>query len=129
METISYSVSMVLFVVILAETMMNLRARRAVAGSRERYVALTQRRILSWTVNIGFAVQGIFGIVQGQSLGVVSLFFAVWLSYSEVKNHKDDDDWFTGRGKKIWKGLKKRLAAASKPRVPVRIPAPSPVFG
>lgn len=128
MEAISYSVSMVLFAVILAETGASLRARRAVRGSRERYLALTQRRILSWTVNVGFAVQGIIGLINGQSFAFVSLLFAVYLAYMEVKNHKDDDDWFNGRMKKIWRGVKKRLAAA-RPKAPVRIPSPSPVFG
>lgn len=127
MEAVSYSVSMALFAVILTETAVGVRARRAIAGSRERYVALTQRRLLSWVVNIGFFVQGVLGIAQGETLGFVSLGFAVWLSYSEIKNHKDDDDWFNGRMKKIWTGVKKRLAAAARP--PVRIPAPSPVFG
>ncbi|BDZ50297.1 hypothetical protein GCM10025867_25380 [Frondihabitans sucicola] len=129
MEAVSYSVSMVLFVVIVAETGVSVRARRAVRGSRERYVAMTQRRILSWTVNIGFAVQGVFGLMQGQSFAFVSLLFAIYLSYMELKNHKDDDDWFNGRMKKIWKGVRRHLAAVSRPKAPVRIPAPSPVFG
>lgn len=129
MEALSYSISMALFVVILAETGVSLRARRAVRGSRERYVALTQRRILSWTVNVGFAVQGVFGVINGESFAFVSLLFAIYLSYMELKNHKDDDDWFNGRLKKIWKGAKKRVAAAVTARPPVRVPAPAPVFG
>ena len=129
MEAVSYSVSLALLVVILAETGISVKARRAVRGSHQRYVLLTQRRILSWTVNVGFAVQGIVGLLSGESFSALSLLFAVWLSWTEFKNHKDDDDWFNGRGKKIWKGVKKRLAAAARPKAPVRIPAPSPVFG
>ncbi|AMM20657.1 hypothetical protein AX769_11530 [Frondihabitans sp. PAMC 28766] len=127
METLSYTVSMTLFGVILVETFVSLRARRAVRGSRERYVALTQRRILSWIVNIGFAAQGIVGLVIGQPLSLLSLVFAVYLSYQEIKNHKDDDDWFNGRMKKIWKGVKKAFAPPIK--VPSPVAAPSPVFG
>jgi len=127
MQAVSYGVSMGLFVVILAETAAGLRARRAVLGSRERYVALTQRRILSWTVNVGFLFQGLIGMASGQQFATFSILVAVWLSYTELKNHKDDDDWFNGRGMKIWKGVKKRLAAALRP--PVRIPSPSPAFG
>lgn len=123
METVSYSISMVLFAVILAETALTARLRRTVKGSRERYVALTQRRILSWAVVVGFAAQGVVGLLDGQQLSVLSLAMSVYLAYQEITNHKDDDDWFKGRRKKIWAGVKKRLAA----RPPVRIP--SPVFG
>jgi hypothetical protein len=127
MEVISYSLSMVLFGLILVETMVSLSARRAVLGSRERYVALTQRRLLSWAVNVGFAVQGVLGLVQGQPFALLSLLFAGYLSYLEIKNHHDDDDWFKGRGKKIWSGVKKAFTV--KVRTPVAAPSPSPAFG
>ncbi|ARC56667.1 hypothetical protein AS850_06215 [Frondihabitans sp. 762G35] len=125
MVVLSYVFSMVLFAVILLETIVSMRARQAVLGSRERYVLLTQRRILSWTVNVGFAIQGVIGLVTGQSLATLSLAFAVYLSWVEVKNHSDDDDWFNGRMKKIGRGLKKAFT------VRVRVPAvaPAPAFG
>lgn len=127
MEALSYGLSVALLAVIVVETMVNVRARMAVRGSRERYVALTCRRILSWTVNVGFAVQGIIGLLTDQPFAVVSLIFAVYLSYAEVKNHKDDDDWFNGRMKKIWKSVKKAFTV--KVRLPSPVAAPSPVFG
>ncbi|RKR74401.1 hypothetical protein [Frondihabitans australicus] len=127
MDALSYVVSMCLFGLILAETVISVRARQAVKGSRQRYVLLTQRRILSWTVNIGFAVQGVIGLVIGQPFSVISLLFAVYLSWTEIKNHKDDDDWFNGRMKKIWKGVKKAFAPPIK--IPAPAPSPSPVFG
>ncbi|MCU1526288.1 MAG: hypothetical protein JWP75_51 [Frondihabitans sp.] len=127
MEALSYSISMALFAVIVLETVVNVRARTAVRGSRERYVAFTWRRILSWTVNIGFALQGIIGLVTEQPFAMISLLFAVYLAYMEIKNHKDDDDWFNGRMKKIWKAVKKAFTV--KVRVPSPVAAPSPVFG
>lgn len=127
MDALSYTVSMVLFGLILAETVISVRARQAVRGSHERYVLLTQRRILSWIVNIGFAAQGVIGLVIGQPFSTISLLFAVYLSYVEIKNHKDDDDWFNGRMKKIWKGVKKAFAPPV--RIPTPVASPSPVFG
>jgi hypothetical protein len=131
MEALSYTISMVLFGLILLETGISLRARRAVKGSHERYVALTQRRIVSWTVNLGFAAQGIVGLLIGQQFSGLSLLFAIWLSYNEIKNHKDDDDWFNGRMKKIGKGIVRGLKKAFTPPVSAPTPAraPSPVFG
>lgn len=131
MQTISYSISILLFAAILAETMVNVRASKAVRGSRERYVALTQRRVLSWVVILGFAASGIVGSVRGEPFSYLSLLMASYLLHQELKNHGDDDDWFKGRQKKIWGGAKKRLKALVRPprvsRPPVRVP--SPVFG
>lgn len=127
MDVLSSTVSMGIFALIIAETVIGVRARTAVKGSKQRYVLLTQRRILSWAVNIGFAVQGIVGMVLGQPFSTISLLLAVWLSYQEIKNHKDDDDWFNGRMKKIAKGLKRAFAPPIKAPTPVA--APSPVFG
>lgn len=127
MEMLSYSISMALFAVIVVETMVSVRARMAVRGSRERYVLLTWRRILSWTVNVGFAAQGIVGLATEQPFALISLLFSIYLTYMEIKGHKDDDDWFNGRMKKIWKGVKKAFTV--KVRVPSPSPAPSPVFG
>lgn len=131
MEALSYTISMVLFGLILLETGISLRARRAVRGSRERYVALTQRRIVSWTVNLGFAAQGVVGMLIGQQFSSISLLFAIWLSYNEIKNHRDDDDWFNGRMKKILRGVGRGLKKAFTPPVkaPAPVRAPSPVFG
>lgn len=131
MQTISYSISIVLFAAILAETMVSVRASKAVRGSRERYVALTQRRLLSWAVIVGFAVSGIVGGLAGEPFSYLSLLMAAYLLSQELKNHGDDDDWFKGRKKKIWGGVKKRLKALVRPprasRPPVRVP--SPAFG
>ncbi|GAA4684967.1 hypothetical protein [Frondihabitans cladoniiphilus] len=129
MELLSTSLSAVLFALILAETGVSLRARQAVKGSRERYVALTQRRILSWAVTIGFVVQGVLGLATGSTWGGFNLLFALYLAYVEIKNHKDDDDWFKGRGKKIWKGVKSGLAKLRPKPIHLPSPVPSPVFG
>jgi len=128
-------ISILLFGLIAAESMVAVRARMSVPGSHQRYVALTQRRIISWSVNIGFAVQGVWGVIAGDSFSFLSLLFAVYLSYIEIKNHRNDDDWFNRRGKKIRSGLKRRREArrarrAARPvRQPVGSPSPSPAFG
>ncbi|AMM22924.1 hypothetical protein AX769_22600 (plasmid) [Frondihabitans sp. PAMC 28766] len=119
--------SMLLLAVIVFETVINMRVRQAVRGSRQRYLLMTQRRILSWTVNVGFLLQGIIGFFLGQPLAVVSVIFGVCLAYLEIKNHKDDDDWFNGRMKKIWKSVRKAFTVRI--RVPSPSSAPSPVFG
>jgi hypothetical protein len=127
MVALSYGISMSLFAVIVLETSVNVRARMAVRGSHQRYVLLTWRRILSWTVNVGFAAQGIIGLATEQPFALISVLFALYLTYMEIKNHKDDDDWFNGRMKKVWKGVKKAFTV--KVRVPSPVAAPSPVFG
>ena len=131
MDSLSTSLSVVIFGLIVVETMVTVRARQAVRGTHQRYVALTQRRIVSWLVIIGFAVQGVLGLFETNTWGALNLAFAAYLAYAEIKNHKDDDDWFKGRRKKIWKSVKtglKRLRP--KPvRIPSPMPSPSPVFG
>jgi hypothetical protein len=109
---------------IVIEMFFQARALTAVAGSRQRYVALSVRRVLSWAVNLAFIVEGLVFLAANDgtdalwyiACGILGTFF-------ELRAHGNDDDWFNGRGKKIRRGLRRLM---SRPR---RQYAPAPAFG
>jgi hypothetical protein len=99
-------------VLIFLEVLFQARARTAVVGSRQRYVALSARRIASWLVNVGFIVQGVIYLAAAeQGAGWVSITIGGLSIFLEVRNHGDDDDWFNGRGAKIRRGIRKLMTA------------------
>jgi len=107
---------------IIAELFASVRARSAVVGSRQRYVALSLRRVASWGVSLSFIVEGLLALATGQgAYAVWYLVFGLGGLYLEIRMHKNDDDWFNGRGTKIKKGIRKLLTA---PR-----PQAAPAFG
>jgi hypothetical protein len=115
--------NMVTLAAIFVEFVFGVRELAAIPGSHHRFVALSFRRIASWSVVALFAVQGLLGLTTGEAAGgvwaVIYVGGAVWLAISELRNHHDDDDWFNGRGKKIVAGIR----AAFPPRA-----ARSPFF-
>lgn len=115
-------VNMVTIAAIFAEMILGARGRAAVPGSHQRFVALSFRRIASWSVIALFALEGVLALISGNSTdgiwGLIDIAAAVWLAASELRNHRDDDDWFNGRGKKILTGIRKTFT----PRV-ARIPS------
>jgi hypothetical protein len=122
LEGITIGITYLLFAFVIFETVFVVRSQRAVKGSHERYVTLSIRRVLSWAVNITFVALGILNIIEGDVFfGPIYVLFGIYFSYTEYTRHKDDDDWFNGRGKKIWKGVKKRLTVTIS--VPSRSPA------
>jgi hypothetical protein len=102
--------NMVTLAAIFVEFVYAARALAAVPGSRQRFVALSSRRVASWSVIALFAVQGVLGLTTGNAAdsvwGLIYVGGAAWLAMSELRNHHDDDDWFTGRGKKIVVGIR-----------------------
>jgi hypothetical protein len=107
---------------IIAELIFSVQSRTAVVGSRQRYVALSLRRISSWAVNLAFVAEGLVNVATGQPANALwYLVFGVGGVILELSSHRNDDDWFNGRGTKIRKGIRRMLAP------PARQPAP--VFG
>lgn len=87
--------------------------RRYVRGTRQRYVWRSAFITLAWTT-----------IVQCFALAALDIasasvaFGGVWAAIGMVRlielrfnRDSDDDDWWKGRGRKIWAGVKRRLAA------------------
>ena len=82
-----------------------MKARNAVKGSHPRYVFLTMRRIASWAYIFSlFALAAVFFLRNDFFFTGFELFIAYLSIKTELK--RDDDDWFTGRWKKIKAGLK-----------------------
>jgi hypothetical protein len=107
---------------ILVEVFVQVRARSAVVGSRQRYVALSFRRVLSWLVNAAFVGQGLIELSTNQQTGGwTNIIVGLLCSFLELRNHNNDDDWFNGRGAKIRRGIRKLLTAPS--------PQAAPAFG
>jgi hypothetical protein len=111
---------------IALEMIFQFRARLAVVGSHQRYVMLSLRRVSSWLVNIAFLGEGVLQLAIGQPGSALwDIGFGVLCIWVEIRGHRNDDDWFNGRGTKIKRGVKKFLTT------PVRTPAsaPAPAFG
>jgi hypothetical protein len=107
---------------IIAEVFAGMQARSAVAGSRQRYVALSLRRVTSWAISLAFITEGLIDLLTNQTAYALwYLIFGAGGLYLEIRLHKNDDDWFNGRGTKIKKGIRSILTA---PRA-----QPAPVFG
>jgi hypothetical protein len=98
----------------------SVKARGAVSGSLQRFNLLTVRRISAYgVIGVSFLRVIVYTAVDGMfyTSAIINLFVALYFLHLERKYHKDDDDWFKGRGKKIKDGLKKRLT--------VKVPQPS----
>jgi hypothetical protein len=99
---------------IVIELFFQVRASTAVVGSHQRYVSLSLRRVASWAINLAFIAEGIFFLVSNQpSQALWYLVFGILGAFLELRSHRNDDDWFNGRGKKIKAGLRRLM---SRPR-------------
>jgi hypothetical protein len=111
-----------IFGLILVELALQVRALRAVVGSRQRYVALSLRRLASWLVSLSFIAEGLLDIAGNDWADAAwYLIFGIGGIVLEFTTHKNDDDWFNGRGKKIRRGLRRMFAPPRR--------APAPAFG
>jgi len=97
--------------------------RRLVRGSHPRYVWRTRYILLAWTVIALCVGLALLDVVVGEVV-----FAGLWLAVASVRamqlyfnRDSDDDDWFTGRGRKIWVGIKRRAKA-----LPTGVPSPQP---
>jgi hypothetical protein len=97
-----------------------MRARSTVVGSRQRYVALSLRRVSTWAVNLAFISEGLIAVATNQNP------YALWYLIIgaggiivELRTHKNDDDWFNGRGTKIKNGIRRMLASPRQRTAPV----------
>jgi hypothetical protein len=99
---------------IAIELYFQVRALTAVVGSRQRYVSLSLRRLTSWTINLAFVAEGLVFLATNQAAeGIWYLAFGIFGIFLELRGHRNDDDWFNGRGKKITRGIRR---LASRPR-------------
>jgi hypothetical protein len=90
-----------------------------VAGSRQRYVALSFRRVTSWLINVLFVVEGLIELASNQqTLAIWNIALGGFCIYIELRSHKNDDDWFTGRGAKIKRGIRRMLTAPRRQTAP-----------
>jgi hypothetical protein len=104
---------------IVAELVFSVRARAAVVGSRQRYVALSLRRVASWAVNLAFVAEGLLALTTGQpAYALWYLVFGVGGLILELRTHNNDDDWFNGRGRKIRRGIRRMLTAPRRQTAP-----------
>jgi len=97
-----------------------IKVRSAVSGSLQKFNLLTLRRISAYgIIGIHFLRVTLYVAMGGlfYTTAALNLAAAFYFLYIEKKYHKDDDDWFKGRSKKIKDGLKKRLT--------VKVPQPS----
>lgn len=98
----------------------SVKVRSAVSGSLQKFNLLTLRRISAYGLIGIHLLRVILYIAMGglfYTTAAINLATALYFLHIEMKHHKDDDDWFKGRSKKIKDGLKKRLT--------VKVPQPS----
>ena len=101
---------------IVIELFFQFRASAAVVGSRQRYISLSLRRIASWAINLAFIAEGLIGVATNDAnTALWYLVFGIFGIFLELRTHRNDDDWFNGRGKKIRSGLR-RLALRPRQR-------------
>lgn len=100
--------------------------RRAVRGSRERYVWRSRYMVLALLVALISAAIAVLDVMQGDTF-----FAALWLAIAAMRvvvlvlnRDKDDDDWFKRTGRRIGSGVRK-LAAALRPSPGVGAPVPA----
>lgn len=100
--------------------------RRAVRGSRERYVWRSRYMVLAFLVALISAAIAVLDVMQGDTF-----FAALWLAIAAMRvvvlvlnRDKDDDDWFKRTGRRIRSGVRK-LAAALRPSPGVGVPVPA----
>lgn len=110
----------------VGETVALTTYRRAVRGSRERYLWRTRYVLLALTVAALAAVLAIIDLVDGDTV-----FAALWLAITAMRivtlvlnRDKDDDDWFKKTGRRIRAGVKKAIAALT-PQPGVAAPLPA----
>jgi hypothetical protein len=104
---------------ILLEVFFQVRALTAVVGSRQRYVSLSLRRLTSWAINLAFVAEGLVFLVTNQAAQAVwYLAFGIFGIFLELRGHRNDDDWFNGRGKKIKQGIRRLVSRPRRQYVP-----------
>jgi hypothetical protein len=95
---------------ILLELFLQFHATSAVVGSRQRYVAMSLRRVTSWLVDLAFIANGLIALITGdQAIALWYIIVGVFGIVLELRAHKNDDDWFNGRGTKIKNGIRRML--------------------
>lgn len=90
------------------ELFFQVRASTAVVGSHQRYVSLSIRRLASWAINLTFIAEALaFLAANDLAEALWYLAFGIFGIFFELRAHRNDDDWFNGRGKKIRNGLRR----------------------
>jgi hypothetical protein len=93
---------------IVVELFFQFRASAAVVGSRQRYISLSLRRVFSWAINLAFIAEGLVAVATNDATTALwYLVFGIFGIFLELRAHRNDDDWFNGRGKKIRDGVRR----------------------
>jgi hypothetical protein len=110
-----------------AETYAFATYRRLVRGSHPRFVWRTAYLMLAWTVIALCVGLAFMDVVDGDVVfaGAWLAVAAIRLNQLKVNRDSDDDDWWKGRGRKIWAGVKRRVASL----VPNGVRVPQPAMG
>lgn len=104
--------SMLLLALVLIEVAIWIRLQKAVKGSHQRYILATWRVIFGWSIGIFAFILFFVNMAQGQSfIAAIDLIIVVQRILYEKKYKDEDDNWFNGRGKKIWKSIKTTVSS------------------
>jgi hypothetical protein len=97
----------------IGETYALVTGRRFVRGTRQRYVWRSVYITLAW-----FVIVQCFALAALDVVGESIVFGGVWAAIGVIRivelrinRDSDDDDWWKGRGRKIWAGVKRRVAS------------------
>lgn len=114
----------VVFAAMMSETFIRNKRNKAVKGSHQRYVLSTWRLIVGTSTALGAFLVAALLYATGDNFGgtIMALGFLANLIFEiMVRTTEDDDNWFKGRGKKIWNSIKNTIRSLQ-PK-PVVVPA------
>lgn len=94
----------------IAVMMMSIVANRCVPGSHRRYQAVTVIITLVWPTIIGTSITMLAAAVDRNLLSTTIELLWIILLYREWRRSKDEDNWWTGRGKKWLQSLDSKLS-------------------
>lgn len=89
----------------------------SVRGTRRRYVAATVERALMYPAAACWAMGLVESVAEQDAFRIVLNAIILLDSIREIRNfhRNDDDDWFTGAGKRLRRWLASRMPSLSSP--------------
>lgn len=104
----------VVFAMMMGETAIRNKRNKAVKGSHQRYILSTWRTIIGASTALGAFLVATILYTTGDTIGGImmtagfaaTIFFEIIIRINEDNN---EDNWFNGRGKKIWNSIKKTI--------------------
>jgi hypothetical protein len=103
----------ILLMLLLSEMYLQYKRNWSVKGSHQRYMLSTWRLIIGWSSVFLAIICAAFNLSNGNTfIGIMQLIiFFFNLIHEMFESNKDEDNWFNGRGKKIWNNIKATLTA------------------